>query len=223
MREHVPARLFSNRRLLLAVLATVFVIILVSAAKTGSQPPIVLAVSAAANRTLGFGSIQMISLPIRQDKADAATVQSFLSKIDIQIVEGVNGSRLGEVGLPPSSIPDTEPGQALSAGEKGCWRSHANVRTLGRMKPMPNLLTSDLLGMERSAAHRRGDCLDLGRRRHLGHPYQRRHAPRSIPFARSFEWNWAAWPQPDAKLRRTGSGRSVAQQHVGFDYLRPLR
>ncbi|KAF4826082.1 Procollagen galactosyltransferase 1 [Colletotrichum tropicale] len=127
MREHIPTRLFSNRRLFLAVLATLFVIILVSAAKTGSQPPIVLAVSAAANRTLGFGSIKMISLPIRQDKADAATVQSFLSNIDIQIVEGVNGSRLGEVGLPPSSIPDIEPGQALSAGEKGCWRSHANV------------------------------------------------------------------------------------------------
>ncbi|KAJ3956000.1 hypothetical protein N0V92_007472 [Colletotrichum tropicale] len=62
MREHIPTRLFSNRRLFLAGLATLFVIILVSAAKTGSQPPIVLAVSAAANRTLGFGSIKMINV-----------------------------------------------------------------------------------------------------------------------------------------------------------------
>ncbi|KAF9874360.1 glycosyltransferase family 25 [Colletotrichum karsti] len=125
VRHHIPARLFSNRRLVLALCGTVFIIILIAAASTGSQPPVVLAVSAAANRTLGFGSIEMINLPIRQDKADAATVQGFLTGININIVEGVNGTKLGEVGLPPSSIPDSEPG--LSGGEKGCWRSHANV------------------------------------------------------------------------------------------------
>ncbi|KAK2053610.1 family 25 glycosyltransferase [Colletotrichum caudatum] len=105
-----------------------FLVILLVTATAGQQRArrvVVLELNAATNRTLGFGSIQMINLPIRQDKADAATIQAFLSGIDINIVEGVNGSRLGEVGMPPSSIPDAEPG--LSGGEKGCWRSHANA------------------------------------------------------------------------------------------------
>ncbi|CCF41422.1 glycosyltransferase family 25 [Colletotrichum higginsianum] len=125
VRNHIPSRFLSNRRLAIALGGAVFVIILMIAASTGSQPAIVLDVNAAANRTLGFGSIQMINLPIRQDKADAAAVQAFLSGLNINVVEGVNGSRLGEVGMPPSSVPDTEPG--LSGGEKGCWRSHANA------------------------------------------------------------------------------------------------
>ncbi|KAK2025273.1 family 25 glycosyltransferase [Colletotrichum zoysiae] len=128
VRRYVPSRFLSNRRLAVAIGSSIFLVILLVAATTGQQRArraVVFELNAATNRTLGFGSIQMINLPIRQDKADAATVQAFLSGIDINIVEGVNGSRLGEVGMPPSSIPDTEPG--LSGGEKGCWRSHANA------------------------------------------------------------------------------------------------
>ncbi|KAK1986195.1 family 25 glycosyltransferase [Colletotrichum cereale] len=126
VRHHVPTRFLSNRRLATAVGCALFLVILLVATSTGHQRTIMIhEIHASANRTLGFGSIEMINLPIRQDKADAAAVQAFLSGIDINIVEGVNGSRLGEVGMPPSSIPDTEPG--LSGGEKGCWRSHANA------------------------------------------------------------------------------------------------
>ncbi|KAK1996889.1 family 25 glycosyltransferase [Colletotrichum falcatum] len=123
-RHYVPTRFLSNRRLVIVVGCALFLVVLLVASSTGHQQAI-LDINAAANRTLGFGSIEMINLPIRNDKADAATVQAFLSGIDINIVEGVNGTRLGEVGMPPSSVPDTEPG--LSAGEKGCWRSHANA------------------------------------------------------------------------------------------------
>ncbi|TEA21408.1 Glycosyltransferase 25 family member [Colletotrichum sidae] len=126
VRSHIPARILSNRRLAIALGAFLFILVLIIAgASSGAKVPLVLQVNAAANSTLGFGSIQMINLPIRQDKADAATVQGYLSGLDIHIVEGVNGSLLGDVGLPPSSIPEDKPG--LSGGEKGCWRSHANI------------------------------------------------------------------------------------------------
>ncbi|GKT50159.1 uncharacterized protein ColSpa_10340 [Colletotrichum spaethianum] len=109
-RHYIPTRFLSNRRLTIAIGGALFLVILLTAARTNSKPAVILEINAAANRTLGFGSIEMINLPIRQDKSDAATVQAFLSGIEIKIVEGVNGSRLSEVGMPPSSIADTEPG-----------------------------------------------------------------------------------------------------------------
>ncbi|KAK2019102.1 family 25 glycosyltransferase [Colletotrichum eremochloae] len=142
VRHYVPTRLLSNRRLAIAIGGALFLVILLVATSTGHRRAVALKIDAAGNRTLGFGSIEMINLPIRQDKADAATVQAFLSGIDINIVEGVNGSRLGEVGMPPSSIPDTEPG--LSAGEKGCWRSHANAwRSMLRANAKTVLIMED--------------------------------------------------------------------------------
>ncbi|KAK1967455.1 family 25 glycosyltransferase [Colletotrichum sublineola] len=142
VRHYVPTRLLSNRRLAIAIGGALFLVILLVATSTGHRRAVALKIDAAGNRTLGFGSIEMINLPIRQDKADAATVQAFLSGIDINIVEGVNGSRLGEVGMPPSSIPDTEPG--LSAGEKGCWRSHTNAwRSMLRANAKTVLIMED--------------------------------------------------------------------------------
>ncbi len=77
---------------------------------------------AAGNATLGFGSIQFINLPLRFDRLDAATLQAWLSGIDIVEVPGVSASEINDVGMPPEHLT------RVKKTEKGCWRAHANVR-----------------------------------------------------------------------------------------------
>lgn len=77
---------------------------------------------AAGNATLGFGSIQFINLPARFDRIDAATLQAYLSGIDITEVPGVLAADINDAGMPPEHL------SRVKKGEKGCWRAHANVR-----------------------------------------------------------------------------------------------
>jgi len=81
-----------------------------------------LAMGAAGNRTLGFSSIKFINMAKRFDRADAATIQAYLSGLDLEYYSAVEPFQVGDVGMPPSSNPG-----ALRVGEKGCWRAHANV------------------------------------------------------------------------------------------------
>lgn len=76
---------------------------------------------AASNSTLGFDSIQFINLPGRFDRLDAATIQAYLSGLDITEVPGVLADDIHEAGMPPTHRNE------LKKGEKGCWRAHANV------------------------------------------------------------------------------------------------
>jgi hypothetical protein len=81
-----------------------------------------LSMRAAGNRTLGFSSIKFINLPERYDRLDAATIQAYLAGIDFDVYRAVPPTAISDVGMPPTS------GKPLTAGEKGCWRAHANVR-----------------------------------------------------------------------------------------------
>lgn len=83
------------------------------------------AMEAAGNRTLGFSSIKFVNMPQRFDRADAATIQAYISGIDLEYYSAVEPLKFGHVGMPPSSNP-----AALRAGEKGCWRAHASVSCL---------------------------------------------------------------------------------------------
>lgn len=76
---------------------------------------------AASNSTLGFDSIQFVNLPGRFDRLDAATLQAYLSGLDITEVHGVLADDIHEAGMPPTHRNE------LKKGEKGCWRAHANV------------------------------------------------------------------------------------------------
>ncbi|OAA73942.1 Glycosyl transferase, family 25 [Cordyceps fumosorosea ARSEF 2679] len=76
---------------------------------------------AAGNATLGFGSIQFINLPLRFDRLDAATLQAWLSGIDMTEVRGVLADEINDVGMPPEHLT------RVKKGEKGCWRAHANI------------------------------------------------------------------------------------------------
>lgn len=79
---------------------------------------------AAGNSTLGFESIRFINMPGRFDRTDAATLQAFLSGIDLTEVEGVDMKDRTDVGMPPEHL------SRVKKGEKGCYRAHANVRCL---------------------------------------------------------------------------------------------
>lgn len=78
----------------------------------------------AGDRKLGFSSIKFINMPKRFDRADAATLQAYLSGLDLEYHPAVEPSDIDihDVGMPPSSNQG-----ALKPGEKGCWRAHANV------------------------------------------------------------------------------------------------
>ncbi|TQV99903.1 hypothetical protein V2A60_005326 [Cordyceps javanica] len=76
---------------------------------------------AAGNATLGFGSIQFINLPLRFDRLDAATLQAWLSGVDITEVHGVGIAEINDVGMPPEHLT------RVKKTEKGCWRAHANI------------------------------------------------------------------------------------------------
>ncbi|KAK2594585.1 hypothetical protein QQS21_007715 [Conoideocrella luteorostrata] len=80
------------------------------------------ALEAAGNSTLGFSSIQFINLRNRFDRLDAATLQAYLSGLDIIEVPGVDAKDIHDVGMPP-----THRIGVLRDGEKGCWRAHANI------------------------------------------------------------------------------------------------
>ncbi|KAK2603554.1 hypothetical protein QQS21_004234 [Conoideocrella luteorostrata] len=80
------------------------------------------ALEAAGNSTLGFSSIQFINLKNRFDRLDAATLQAYLSRLDIVEVPGVEAKDIHDKGMPP-----THRLGVLRDGEKGCWRAHANI------------------------------------------------------------------------------------------------
>ncbi|KAM3457417.1 hypothetical protein MY3296_001159, partial [Beauveria thailandica] len=95
---------------------------------------------AAGNATLGFGSIQFINLPGRFDRLDAATLQAWLSGIEITETRGVLAAEINDVGMPPEHMM-----VSLKTEEKGCWRAHANIwsQMLRDKTPAVLILESD--------------------------------------------------------------------------------
>ncbi|CAI4212677.1 unnamed protein product [Parascedosporium putredinis] len=75
-----------------------------------------LSVAAAGNATLGFSKILMINMEQRWDKLDAATIQAYVSGLQIDMFKAVDGKReitdMGSVGMPPAS------GGNLSGGQR---------------------------------------------------------------------------------------------------------
>ncbi|KJK77002.1 hypothetical protein H634G_08044 [Metarhizium anisopliae BRIP 53293] len=94
----------------------------------------------AGNSTLGFSSIEFINLKHRFDRLDAATLQAYLSGLDISEAAGVQSDDIHDAGMPP-----THRIGVIRDGEKGCWRAHANIwsRMLRDKSPAVLIIESD--------------------------------------------------------------------------------
>lgn len=77
-----------------------------------------------ANATLGFTKIIYINLPTRYDRGDAIAMQSAMTGIKFEEIPAVTADdiRKNDIGLPPALGP-----YRMKAGEKACFRSHANT------------------------------------------------------------------------------------------------
>ncbi|KAF2838870.1 glycosyltransferase family 25 protein [Patellaria atrata CBS 101060] len=73
------------------------------------------------NSTLGFQKIFILSMPNRSDKRDALTLSAYLTGLDVEFIDGVNGSLVSEKAYPQPWKQD-EP-----AGTIGCWRGHMEI------------------------------------------------------------------------------------------------
>lgn len=82
-----------------------------------------LSMANAGNSTLGFHSIKFVNMKTRYDRGDAATLQAYLSGIDLEDFPAVEKDMISDVGMPPTSRPGR-----VHVPEQGCWRAHANVR-----------------------------------------------------------------------------------------------
>ena len=71
------------------------------------------------NRTLGFQSVFVISMPFRSDKHDAWSVMTSLFDLDYRLIDGVDGTT-----IPAKALPYTF---SRKATVTGCWRAHMNV------------------------------------------------------------------------------------------------
>ena len=71
------------------------------------------------NRTLGFQSIFVISMPFRSDKHDAWSVMTSLFDLDYELIDGVDGAT-----VPAKALPYTF---SRKLTVTGCWRAHMNV------------------------------------------------------------------------------------------------
>lgn len=69
------------------------------------------------NRTLGFGSIQVINMPHRFDRYDSITMQAEITGLDITFSDGVYGADVKKSILPPTTN--------LNENEIACIRAHA--------------------------------------------------------------------------------------------------
>lgn len=104
----------------------------------------------AGNSTLGFDTIYFINMATRYDRLDAASLQAYLSGIDIKLSSGVSADMMHDVGMPPTHTPGL-----LGDGQKGCWRAHANVRYRSKRSLRLYILCVNLsLGLVKDAARK---------------------------------------------------------------------
>jgi hypothetical protein len=68
-----------------------------------------------------FQKIFAVSMPHRSDKRDYLALMSLVSHLDIDFVDGVNGSLIH-----PNALPAFWKGEP-AAGNYGCWRAHVNI------------------------------------------------------------------------------------------------
>ncbi|KAK5655608.1 hypothetical protein OQA88_5539 [Cercophora sp. LCS_1] len=90
---------------------------------------------AAGNSTLGFHKILYLNMKVRYDREDAMALQSYISGVDIEDYAGVEFDMIDPVGMPPSHRPSV-----FKAGERGCWRAHANIWSDMVRKKLPPVL-----------------------------------------------------------------------------------
>ncbi|KAI1112467.1 hypothetical protein F5Y14DRAFT_269421 [Nemania sp. NC0429] len=74
------------------------------------------------NATLGFEKIFVVSLPLRTDRRDGMILAAALSDMDIEFIDGVNGSTIPDKALPKTSSHDRP-----SDATVGAWRGHINA------------------------------------------------------------------------------------------------
>jgi GR25 family glycosyltransferase involved in LPS biosynthesis len=73
------------------------------------------------NRTLGFQKIFAVSMPHRTDKRDYLALMALASDLDIEFIDGVDGSLMH-----PKTIPYFWKGEN-GTGTLGCWRAHIDI------------------------------------------------------------------------------------------------
>jgi GR25 family glycosyltransferase involved in LPS biosynthesis len=88
-----------------------------------------------------FQKIFAISLPYRTDRRDGILLGSSLSGLDVEIVDGVEGSKVAD-----KSVPKDKDYDRMGDGALGCWRSHVNV-----LKEIVRLNISSAMIMEDDA------------------------------------------------------------------------
>ncbi|KAK7422149.1 hypothetical protein QQZ08_009617 [Neonectria magnoliae] len=74
------------------------------------------------NQTLGFQKIFVLGLPERTDRRDAITLNTALSDITFEFIDGVPGATISDKALPKESVH-----KKISDGALGCWRAHMNA------------------------------------------------------------------------------------------------
>lgn len=72
--------------------------------------------------TIQFEKIFVVSLPLRTDRRDSMTLAAALSDIDIEFIDGVNGSTIPDKAL-PNTFSHDRPGDSTV----GAWRGHINA------------------------------------------------------------------------------------------------
>ncbi|KAH8813116.1 hypothetical protein F5884DRAFT_673012 [Xylogone sp. PMI_703] len=76
----------------------------------------------ATNETLGFQKIIVVGLKERSDRRDAIALQSSLTGIHVEFIDGSNGSSISMKALPPGMDP-----KRLSTASIGSWRGHMDA------------------------------------------------------------------------------------------------
>ncbi|KAM4065909.1 glycosyltransferase family 25 (LPS biosynthesis protein) [Hirsutella rhossiliensis] len=74
------------------------------------------------NSTLGFEKIMVVSLPSRTDRRDGMVLQSALTHMSIDFIDGLSGSA-----VPEKAIPKIENMGHIVDAELGSWRGHMNA------------------------------------------------------------------------------------------------
>ncbi|KAH8736639.1 hypothetical protein BGZ61DRAFT_411456 [Ilyonectria robusta] len=74
------------------------------------------------NHTLGFQQVFVVGLPERTDRRDAVTLNTALSGITFQFINGVLGDSISDKALPKEFKH-----KKISPGALGCWRAHMNA------------------------------------------------------------------------------------------------
>jgi len=78
------------------------------------------------NATLGFQKIYVLSMPHRRDKRDVVALAAYLAGLEIEFVDGVNGSEISKAERPEGWEKAFNTDGNIDSS-LGCWRGHLDI------------------------------------------------------------------------------------------------